>query len=90
MAHKTKLYRLLRDDENPLIDGITAKLPQDDKSPMVHIRHGSRQSSQWISTSRELSAIDVLIGYKRRRRERFINCRVVEIDEELLKLHAKK
>lgn len=94
MAQTTKLYRLLREDEkDPLKDGIVARRPLHDDPPMVHIRHGSKQTSQWISTSREISAIDVLIRYKRKRRRGegdFSRCRIVEIDEELLKSHARR
>ncbi|XP_053395516.1 uncharacterized protein LOC128545836 [Mercenaria mercenaria] len=90
MAARTKLYRLLRDDENPLDEGIKAKLPNEDKTPLQHIRHGSRHNSQWISTSRNLSDVDELIRFKRRKEGRSRRCRVVEIDEQRLKLYAEK
>ena len=93
MTSKTKLYRLLRDDENdPLKDGITAKLPLADKTPLEHIRYGSRThaQSQWISTSRSLSDVEELIRYKRRKEGRFKVCKVVEIDEQKLITHENE
>ncbi|XP_053395519.1 uncharacterized protein LOC128555839 [Mercenaria mercenaria] len=89
MAGRTKLYRLLRDNENPMEEGIKAKLPHEDKTPLQHIRHGSRQDSQWISTSRHLSDIDELIRFKRKHEGWSRQCRVVEIDEQKLKLYAE-
>lgn len=84
-----KLYRLLRDDENPLEDGISARRPLADDPPALHIRHGSRRSSQWISTSRELSAINKLIEFKRKKEGWDVKCRVVVIDEQKLQEYAK-
>ncbi|XP_060579846.1 uncharacterized protein LOC132736672 [Ruditapes philippinarum] len=84
MESKTKLYRLLRDDEeNPLENGVTAKLPLADETPLHHIRHGSRTQSQWISTSRSLDDVKKLIRYKILHEGRKA-CRVVEIDEQKL------
>lgn len=90
MPDRSKLYRLLQDDENPLDEGISARRPLANDSALIHIRHGSRRSSQWISTSRELSAIDKFIKLKRKKEGVFAKCRVVEIDEEKLQEYSEQ
>ena len=56
----SKLFRVLRDDENPKTDGLTAKNPQATKSLIQHVLDGSwTPGSQFISCSNnEQSAID--------------------------------
>jgi len=56
----SKLYRVLRDDENPETDGLTAKNPQATMSLEEHVERGSWGSgSQFISCSNnEQSAIN--------------------------------
>ena len=83
------LYRLLRDDENPSQFGIIAKMPLAVESPRNHIRSGSSQSSQWISTSRRMTDIHLLIKLKRKTEGRTANCRVVVIDEQKLKWYSQ-
>ncbi|XP_045157411.2 uncharacterized protein LOC123523800 [Mercenaria mercenaria] len=89
MAGRTRLYRLLRDDENPMEDGIIAKRPLADETPLKHIRNGSQRNSQWISTSRYLSDVDNFIKLKRKKEGMLTRCRVVEIDEQKLQIHAE-
>ncbi|XP_060579844.1 uncharacterized protein LOC132736671 [Ruditapes philippinarum] len=89
MDDSRKLYRLLREDENPMIDGIRAKLPQAQDTPLKHIRNGSCRKSQWISTSRSLSCIEKFIKLKRKREGSFTVCRVVIIDEQKLMLYSE-
>ena len=90
MDYRPKLYRLLRDDENPMLDGIKAKNPLAEDAPMMHIRNGSNRSSQWISASKSLSATDNFIKLKRKRERMFTMCRVVEIDEHMLMNYSEQ
>ncbi|XP_060579847.1 uncharacterized protein LOC132736673 [Ruditapes philippinarum] len=78
------LFRLLRNDENPLQFGIIAKIPLAVESPRNHISEGSKLPSQWISTSRNMAAIDLLIKLKRKTEGPNAKCRVAVIDEQKL------
>lgn len=53
----TYLYRLLRSDENPQENGITAKLPTANVSVHDHVSGGSYAPSQFISTSATWGAV---------------------------------
>ena len=56
-CHYPYLYRLLRDDENPQINGITAFMPNAIMSVHEHVSGGSYTSSQYISTCATWEAV---------------------------------
>ncbi|XP_060587614.1 uncharacterized protein LOC132743115 [Ruditapes philippinarum] len=63
------LYRLLRDDEFPLTDGIMAKRPSRDKEPSYHIRQCSSEykACHWISTCATMEGLKKMKELKRRK-----------------------
>lgn len=84
-----KVWRLLRDDEpSPLVEGIVAKKPLVNDSAVLHIRNGTTRKTQWISTSKDLKAVEKFIKLKRKREGVRTTCRVVEIDLHLLRQYA--
>ncbi|HEY9472737.1 MAG TPA: DNRLRE domain-containing protein [Mycobacteriales bacterium] len=48
------VYRVIRNDEDP-VAGLVAKNPSATYKPAAHVRSGSRLSTQYISTTRDLS-----------------------------------
>lgn len=83
------LYRLLREDENPLVEGIKAKLPLAQEPPWSHVRNGSRKESQWISTSSSLEATEMFVQLKKRKYGASVSCRVVKIHRKKLENYSK-
>ena len=59
-----KLYRLLRSDEDPKYDGITAEEPDANVTVHDHVSFGSKYCSQYISTSASWEAIMTFTNYK--------------------------
>lgn len=59
-----ELFRLLRDDENPQKDGLTAQLPKEDVSVQDFVIYGSELYTQFISTSATWDAIVTFSNYK--------------------------
>lgn len=59
-----KLYRLLRSDEDPEEDGITAEEPDAEGTVHDHVSYGSKFCSQYISTSASWDAIMTFANYK--------------------------
>ncbi|XP_053395514.1 uncharacterized protein LOC128555835 [Mercenaria mercenaria] len=84
------LYRLLREDENPLAEGIKAKLPLDESLPLSHVRNGSRKDSQWISTTASIEAVEKFVRLRWKKRGRRSVCRVVKINRKKLENYAKE
>jgi hypothetical protein len=60
------LYRVLRDDENALLNGISAKYPNATLTVEKHVDKGSYYASQYISTSATSAAAEDFAkgGYK--------------------------
>jgi hypothetical protein len=88
------LYRLLREDEHPLSDGIMAKYPSRNETPAFHIRNCSRNACKWISTCASEEAMEKLIELKRKQIDKgkiTDACfRYVEIDRKKLETYAQK
>ena len=53
----SRLYRLLREDEQPKEEGIKAQSPNANKSVREHVNFGSNFTSQFISTSASMAAV---------------------------------
>ena len=53
----SRLYRLLRKDEQPKEEGIIARSPNANKSVQEHVNFGSNFTSQFISTSASMPAV---------------------------------
>ena len=56
-CQESRLYRLLREDEQPKEEGIIAQSPNANKSVQEHVNFGSNFTSQFISTSASMSAV---------------------------------
>lgn len=82
------LYRLLREDENPLVEGIKAKIPLAEEPSCSHIRNGSRKDSQWISTSASLKAVEMFVGLRKKKYGSSADCRVVKINRRKLERYS--
>ena len=53
----SRLYRLLREDEKPKVEGIIALNPNANKSVQAHVNVGSNFTSQFISSSASMPAV---------------------------------
>lgn len=89
-----KLYRVLRDDENPT-HGIIAKDLGASVPPSEHILNGSRRASQWISLSRSLEVLKRIYLKNKKNRDRRKGIvssyiRIVEIDEWKLRMYSDR
>lgn len=77
----SKLYRLLRDDEDPKKEGITAEMPNAEVSVHDHVSFGSRQCSQFISTSATWDAIMTFADYKVSYPKRIARINIEKLEE---------
>ena len=75
-----KLYRLLRSDEDPQSDGITTEEPDANVTVHDHVSFGSKNWSQYISTSASWDAIMTFANYKHSYPKRIAKINVDELE----------
>ena len=76
----SRLYRLLRADEDPEKDGITPRRPDADESVNYHVLKGSSFPSQFISTSASRIMVRAFANHREP-----INKRIATINVDKLK-----